>query len=635
MSLWYLRPVPEARPIYSDEQQALIDDPCKALLVAAPAGAGKTRVLVGKAQQLMESGVPSDRLCILTFTKKSAQDIKLRLANELYSAAEQVVCHTFHAFALECLRVDSGSLALGTDFSVLSPAKASQLLGRVVADLSPDANLSDGDAFKLYRELSASINRNESIEDRLERLPFVVSGEDVAPWLDAYVETKLSMRVLDYDDLLFMFTFLLETEVQYRQRFSERFVHVLVDEYQDVNDLQARMIALLSSHHGRIFAIGDHAQSIYGFRGANVRHFRSFVQAYPGAQIRHLHTNYRSTQTIVQAAETLLRQDQYFAGRSVQSAREVGEPIALVGCETVESEAGFIASEIEDLMSRGVAPSQIAVLVRLKHQAQQIELMLKARGVPLNVKVGRSFMDRPHVKGALALIRLTQEPNHAPSWLHLFGYVKGFGPVLSARACQFVLGETDTVGSSDQSRRARRFEQSVLEGLERFKKRPEDLFKVWSGLTAIDDADCSDEVDQDLSGLARLWVTQTHFTGLTDELNFMNGIDELGEVESERVTLLSIHQSKGLEWHSVFVPGVNEGTVPVFSAARHKDGLEEERRLLYVAATRARDRLYICCKAESADSLSQLGTHKSRFVEVLLQDDPSLFEGVWVSGQCQ
>ena len=632
MSLWSPRPVPEAQLVYSDEQQALIDDPCNALLVAAPAGAGKTRVLVGKAQQLIESGIPSDRLCILTFTKKSAQDIKLRLAAELDSAAEQVVCHTFHAFALECLRIDSGSLALGADFSVLSPTKASQLLGRVIADLSPNTHLSDGDAFKLYRELSASINRNESIDGRLKRLPFVVSSHDVASWLDAYVETKLSMRALDYDDLLFMFTFLLETEVQYRHRFSERFVHVLVDEYQDVNDLQARMIALLSSHHGRIFAIGDHAQSIYGFRGANIRHFRSFAQAYPGAQMRQLHTNYRSTQIIVQAAERLLRQDQYFAGRSVQSAREVGEPIALVGCETMESEAGFIASEIEALILRGVPPSEIAILVRLKHQAQQIELILKTRGVPLNVKVGRSFMERPHVKGALALIRLSQEPNHAPSWVHLLSYVKGFGPVLSTRACKFILGETDTVGTSDQSRRAKHFEQTVLEGIELFKHNPGELFKVWSGLTAFDDEGRIHEVEQDLSGLARLWATQSNFTGLTDQLNFMNGMDELGEAQSQRVTLLSIHQSKGLEWHSVFVPGVNEGTVPVFGAARHEDGLEEERRLLYVAATRARDRLYICCKAESADSLSQLGTHKSRFVEVLLQDDPSLFEGVWVSG---
>lgn len=632
MCPWYPRPVPDARPIYSDEQQALINDPCSALLVAAPAGAGKTRVLVGKAQQLIESGIPSDRLCILTFTKKSAQDIKLRLAVELGSAAAQIVCHTFHAFALECLRIDSGSLSLGTDFSVLSPGKASQLLGRVVADICPDTNLSDADVFKLYRELSASINRNQSIEERLGRLPFTLSSDDVARWLDAYVETKLSMRALDYDDLLFMFTFLLETDEPYRIRFSERFVHVLVDEYQDVNDLQARMIALLSSHHGRIFAIGDHAQSIYGFRGANIGHFRSFVDAYPDAQIRHLHVNYRSTQMIVQAAETLLRQDQHFTGRSVESARDTGEPVVLVGCQTVESEAGFIASEIDGLIQRGVPASEIAVLVRLKHQAQQIELMIKARGIPINVKVGRSFMERHHVKGALALIQLTQEPNHEPSWLYLLGYVKGFGPVLSERACHFLLGKTDTVGSADQSRRARQFEKAVLEGLEVITHTPEDLFKAWSVLAAFDGEACRYEVEQDLVGLARLWALQRNVTGLTDQLNFMNGIDEIGDGEQSRVTLLSIHQSKGLEWNSVFVPGVNEGTLPIFGAARHEDGLEEERRLLYVAATRARDRLYICCKAESVDSLSQLGTQKSRFIETLLQDDPSLFEGVWVSG---
>ena len=486
--------------------------------------------------------------------------------------------------------------------------------------------------FKLYRELSASINRNESIEDRLDRLPFSVSPQEVSAWLDAFVETKLSMRALDYDDLLFMFTFLLETEDNYRHRFSERFVHVLVDEYQDVNDLQARMIALLSSYHRRVFAIGDHAQSIYGFRGANIDHFRSFLDAYPGAQIRKLHVNYRSTQMVVKAAETLLKQDHHFAERMVESGREVGKPVVLVGSQNVEAEARFIAVEIQRLLSVGVEYSNIAVLVRLKHQAPQIELTLKGHGIPLNMKVGRSFMERDHIRGALALIRLIQVPNHRSSWLHLLGYLKGFGPVLSQRAYDFLFGLTDTFSSSTQVQRVRDLESRVMDGLERIKHDAQALFAVWSDLAQFSDIAARDEVVQDLMGLARLWTTQSDFTALTDQLSFTNGMDELGGTSTSRVTLLSIHQSKGLEWNSVFVPGVNEGTLPVFGAARHEDGLEEERRLLYVAATRATDRLYICCKADSEQALSQLGTQKSRFVETLLQDDPSLFEGVWVSG---
>ena len=413
---------------FTDEQRALITNTADALLVAAPAGSGKTRVLVGKLHQLVVNGVPPDRLCVLTFTKKSAQDIRTRLNALFAESAATLTCHTFHSFALECLRADSGSLALGSDFQVLSPSQSVGLLRSVIEETSPELSLSTRDVAKLYRELSVSINCNQSIEQRLDRLTFDAPIELISGWLDVFVERKLQQKALDYDDLLFFFTLLLETDDEYRRRLAERYVHVLVDEYQDVNDLQAQMVQLLSSFHRRVFAIGDHAQSIYGFRGANIRHFRQFLNTYPKGQIGHLGLNFRSNQVIVRLAESLLKQDRHYADRSVRSARELGERVALVGSPNSEVEAEFIASEISRLTRDGLPPSEISILVRLKSQAPQIELMLKMKGVPVNVKVGGSFLERSHVKDVLACLRLINEPAHEESWRLLFVHLRVLVP---------------------------------------------------------------------------------------------------------------------------------------------------------------------------------------------------------------
>ncbi|MGB0646347.1 MAG: ATP-dependent helicase, partial [Bradymonadia bacterium] len=565
---------------FTDEQRALITNSADSLLVAAPAGSGKTRVLIGKLYQLVVDGVPPDRLCVLTFTKKSAQDIRSRLSALVAESMSTLTCHTFHSFALECLRADSGTMALGNDFQVLSPSQSIGLLRSVIEEVSPELSLSARDVAKLYRELSVSINCNQSIEGRLDRLPFEAPVNLISSWLDIFVERKLQQKAVDYDDLLFLFTLLLETDDEYRGRIAERYVHVLVDEYQDVNDLQARMVELLSSHHHRVFAIGDHAQSIYGFRGANIRHFRQFLNTYPGGQIGQLGVNFRSNRVIVRLAESLLKQDRHFADRNVSSARGLGDRVSLVGSPSSEAEAEFIASEISRLTQDGLAPSEISILVRLKSQAPQIELMLKTKGVPVNVKVGGSFLERVHVKDALALLRLVNEPTHEGSWRLLFAHLTGFGPVLSTAAAQYVTGQIKRFGSLDQMQRAQLFETTVLQGVGALLDGTKNILNLWCQVTGSTRHQVSQDTERDLLRVGALWSEQKDFHTLSDALSFSNSSDDFCEQRTPEVTLLSIHQSKGLEWHTVFVPGLNEGTLPVFGAGKNDDGLEEERRLL-------------------------------------------------------
>ena len=615
---------------YSHEQQALINGDYQAVLVAAPAGSGKTRLLIGRAASLVRSGVPADRICCLTFTQKSAQEIQKRLCETLGPAGSEIVSATFHGFALQCLKVDSGALNLGSDFRIISMHESIQILKSVARTVDPEWHVSDQQAQKMYQNLSRSINKNEPVPLDCDAVDSPTNSIRMNALYNQFVEEKLRLKLVDFDDLMFMFSLLLDSDDAYRQRWSERFIHILVDEYQDVNDLQARLIDQLSSYHGKVFAIGDHAQAIYGFRGANVEHFRRFCTRFKNAEVHQLTTNFRSTSNIVNAAELLLKEESIYTDRAVVPAREDGCPIYLVGSPNKEIEATFIAAEISRLIDEGLCPSEISVLVRLKAQAGALEIAIRERQLPVRLKLGRRLCDRSHVKIALSLIRLAFEPSDEGAIRDVALQTKGFGPTL-ADGVIASLSRDDTHGlTPHQLSKIEWFKTKIFDVLATQPASAQLLWQLWCLLKGLDPMERIDEIAADLEHVGALWTQYGSYGAFHNALVLGTSSDHDDAVLEPSVTLMSIHQSKGLEWDTVFVPGLNEGTLPIFGSNDTQDTLSEERRLLYVACTRARERLYLSCQAATDVEFSQFNGYQSRFLRHAFYRGPHLFNGIWI-----
>ena len=619
----------DVEPFYSNAQQSIIDGDFQSVLVTAPAGAGKTRLLIGRAVALVKSGIPADRICCLTFTQKSAQEMHHRLCDALGAIGADIVCATFHGFALNCLRADSGPFDLGEDFRIISAHEAVSLLQSTALVVESDWRLSLKEAQKLYQNLSRSINRNEALFPK-------TGGSDEAEsqkletLYGLFVEEKLRRKLMDFDDLIFMFSMLLENNDAYRQRWSERFIHLLVDEYQDINDIQARLIALLSTHHGNVFAIGDHAQAIYGFRGANITHFGSFSSQYESAEIRQLTTNFRSTANIVKAAELMLKGDDMFREREVVSSREDGEQVALVGSPNKNTEAVFIATEAARLIQMGMPANQMCILVRLKKQATALQEAFERFHLPLELRFGSRMTDLPHVQQALGLIQLSLNASDADALWSVLRQTRGITPDMAERYRSQESLHALLKGCDDGARALEWVFEKVIDPIISTPPSPDLLRHSWCAQQGIQPSSSLGRVGRDLDYLGQLWSQEPSYSAIYNEVAMRSEPETAEGSVQTSVTLMSIHQSKGLEWDTVWVPGLNEGTLPIFGAWNDTDTMAEERRLLYVACTRAREQLYLCCHASSTAEFSHFGGQQSRFLRQAFDQGPHLFNGVWV-----
>ena len=606
----------------SPDQQHIVDLNPGIHLVGAPAGSGKTRVMVNRIRALLASKMPADRILCLTFTQKAAAEISARLHHEIGLPASGLWCHTFHSFALQCLRSPlNGDLPLG-HFELVEQSVAMDMLFSVGKELFRERAPTAKQCKKLYRDWSRSINCNE-----LASVPLKVgslSHEETDVFLDAFVERKWSERFFDYDDLLFNCAMLLDEDPQFREFWSERFVYVCVDEYQDVNDLQARMLQSLTSHHRNLLAIGDRAQAIYGFRGANVNHFDNFSAQFSDASIFHLTHNFRSTATIVQAAELLFHDASDFRMRSVEAVRGDGLPIQLVGCTDAEAEARFIAREFKTLEQMGHPWNEMAVLVRLNRQVEQVARILGQNHIPVRT----NQVDEPQLSYEenmiLGLLALSE---HRANYEHVLQALHGLFGVASALQLNGLFHDRfQCVGFAEVA--------SILTGHQH---------QLW---IQIQQRLCGDRISAEANLLQILMVA-----GLVVTESIERAIAQWSQGRSEReirqfliasqtvaaasrnrsVTVSSIHRAKGLEWDHVYVAGLSEGILPFIASMHTSDELEEERRLMYVACTRARERLYLSSYANSGEEFSALAGNQSRFLRSLFYRSPGLFEGVWIS----
>ncbi|MFA7314738.1 MAG: ATP-dependent helicase [Candidatus Magasanikbacteria bacterium] len=595
------------------------DGPC---LVLAGAGSGKTRTITYRVAYLLEHNVEPENILLLTFTNKAAKEMTDRV-NQLTSGKIKMPWSgTFHRIAYKILRRYAPLLGYKNNFSILDSEDSRDVLKLCIKQEGVDRKERRFPSPNVIQSIiSYSRNASCNIKDVLEqKYPNWVDLEEVLSRISSeYAKRKLYANVMDFDDLLVNLFLLLYKNEHLRKKYSEKFHYVLVDEYQDTNKIQASVIELFASHYKNILVVGDDAQSIYSFRAADIQNILDFEKHYPNAKIFKLETNYRSTPEILSVANVVIANNKNQYKKELRSVvATFAKPEVHAFSESSE-EAEFIAGRILELRDEGIELNKIAVLFRAAFHSQALEMELTKRDIPYDYRGGTRFFERAHVKDVLAYLRIINNKNDSVAWSRVLNMQVGIGPasaekiynqisVAQESLVDFLPNLSDSlsargkIGWSDFI--------SVFNSMQRSgKKFPSDLIHgiLKSKYLEYLESEYPDyrERLQDLEQLAvfaERYLTLGESQALDRFLgeaslqeNYNNNQTEKKhkEKEDEKIILSTVHQAKGLEWDAVFILNVSAGQFPNDRSTGSDKELEEERRLFYVAITRARKYLYI------------------------------------------
>lgn len=623
-------------------------------LVLAGAGSGKTRTLVYRVAYLLEKGARPEEILLVTFTNKAAQEMRGRVETLLKTKAKGLWCGTFHHIANRVLRQWGKPLGLEPDFGILDEEDSRDLLKACLKSMEGEAQ-----GAKLPRPavmqslLSFSANAQKSVAETVaQNYPYLSQFTGFFEKLQRlYNERKRKTRNLDYDDLLLWWLELMKKSQNVRQNLAERFRFCLVDEYQDTNRLQHEIMMVLSERHRNLLVVGDDAQSIYSFRAATIRNILDFPKDFPDCRTFRLETNYRSTGSILSLANESIGHNREQFPKKLKSMRESGEKPQLVRVRDARQEADFIVQRILELRSEGRELSQFAVLFRAHYQAAELELELARRGIDYIVRGGVRFFEQAHVKDVLAYLRIVANPLDELAWIRALMLQAGIGVGYADRIFQKVeevQGDMarlleDSFGGSLPPRVRQGFLQfrGVLKRLAEPERRdhPEMLLEEvlergYNKHVLLNFENARDRLEdlRQLVNFAHSYKNLKEFLAdVTLREGFrgesFEGAGEGGEGEAPLV-LSTIHQAKGLEWGSVFVIGLTEGQFPHLKSLESEQQLEEERRLFYVASTRAKDLLFLTQPMMRYDS--QAGMVICRPSPFTAELSPTLYDEVEV-----
>ena len=576
-------------------------------LVIAGAGTGKTRTLVHRVAWLLDQGADPRGVVLLTFTRRAASEMLRRASGLVGGKAHRVRGGTFHGFANSVLRRHGDAVGVGRSFTVLDRGDSADLVGLVRTELGLGGK---GRRFPqkgtLLKLISSAVNTTRPMERLLEdHFPwFLHDLADIEAVAVRYAARKLEQQVLDYDDLLVHLDRLLKEHADVRRLVSGRCRHILVDEYQDTNRLQGRIAALLSVEHGSLMVVGDEAQSIYAFRGATVENILRFPDVFKGAQVTVLQDNYRSTQPVLDLANGVLQSAQRRYDKQLRAHIEGGVKPCLVEVGDESEQPGWVVERVLQLREEGVPLQRMAVLFRSAWHANLLELDLGAANIPFRKFGGIQFVEAAHVKDVMALLRVVANPLDALSWFRVLQWFEGVGRRTAQRILDGVLANspprldpapwaTKRYGA-DLAALATLIEAlgALVANVPALVERALDWYQPrMPGL--YDDAA---RRLRDLDTLPVLAEGQPNLDRFLADVSLdpPAGVEaEADDEEDEWITLSTVHSAKGLEWHTVFVLGLADGHFPSGYALDSDDGIEEERRLLYVAITRAERNLYL------------------------------------------
>ncbi len=611
-------------------------------LVIAGAGSGKTRTLVYRLAYLIDRGIEPGSLLLLTFTRKASSEMLTRASALIGARAERVTGGTFHSVANSLLRRYGRPIGLEPSFTILDRGDSEDLINLLRGELG----LSEKDKRFPRKATVAEIfskveNTLASLEDVLAK-EFPHFLEHLGPLTQlrqAYDKTKRERQLLDYDDLLVKLRDLLSRDEGARMAISSRFRYILVDEYQDTNRLQADLIRNLAATHDNVMVVGDDSQSIYAFRGATFRNIMEFPTLFPGATIYKLEENYRSTQPILNLAnEIILAAPERYSKRLF--TRKLDGPLpALVQASSENSQSRFMSQRILELREEGVPLNEIAVLFRSSFHSFDLEVELSRCNLPFVKRGGYKFIETAHVKDLLAHLRVVGNPGDAVSWNRILLLVEGVGPKKAQGVIATLMKSQDAISAFREmsgrfSAGLKDLARLITDAMRVGSMTPAELINEVYGYYLPILKDHYDDYPKRMRDLEHLFSIAERYHAIDDFLadlaleppdESVVGVEGVGR-DDERLVLSTIHSAKGLEWQCVFVIWLVDGRFPSVFSFMSEEELEEERRLLYVAATRAKHHLFLTYPINVYDRTSGAILSKpTRF----LDDVPSSLLETW------
>ncbi len=598
----------------NDEQREVVLAGGGPLLVIAGAGSGKTRTLVYRVSRLIEDGTDPSRIVLLTFTNRASREMLRRVEALVSVDTRRLLGGTFHSVGNRLLRRFGVRLGLAGNFTILDPEDARELLEASTSDRGipvVERRFPKGDVLlDLY---SNTINTGRPFAEVLaERTPHFAAFEgEIAGVFQRYRERKRLGNACDYDDLLLLWKRLLDESPETAAQIAASYDHVLVDEYQDTNRLQGDLVDGMARVRRNVTVVGDDAQAIYSFRGASFENILGFPERYPDAKTYRLTTNYRSTPQILALANASIAQNVRQFPKELRAVREGGVLPGVVALPDIPDQARFVAQRLLEWHDEGDRLADLAVLYRAHYQALELQIELTRRGIPYEIRSGMRFFEQRHVKDVLAFLRLVVNPKDELSWKRALKLFPRVGERAASAVWEAIGNRPDPLASFREREGAGGIElprgagaalqpfRSLLGRLESpsLRSSPGEAIravvdgvyrefaraKFPNGDARLDDLEQFAQFAQSYDSLPAFLEEVTLF-------NELSGEDVVaGEPDDDRVVLSSIHQAKGLEWSRVVVMGLSEGRFPSYRSANTDQGLEEERRLFYVAVTRAKN----------------------------------------------
>lgn len=599
----------------NEQQYAAVTAGDGPMLVIAGAGSGKTRTLTYRVAWLVEHGVAPERILLLTFTNKAAREMLRRVEGLLPMDVSAIWGGTFHHVANRMLRRHAKLLGYGNDFTILDREDAGDMLNDCVAEAGIDTKAERFPKGDVLAEIySLAVNTERSIEQVLAEQYeyFEHLAGPIKTLRDVYADRKRQANAMDYDDLLVNALRLFQEHKEVGDRYREQFLYVLVDEYQDTNRIQADLIDAIAMQHRNLMVVGDDAQSIYSWRGANFRNILSFPERYPAAKTFKIEVNYRSYPPILTLANDAIKANVHQFAKVLQPVRKGGVKPWLIPCADANQQSQFVAQRVLELRDEGVALNQIAILYRAHFHAMELQMELTRRNIPYVITSGLRFFEQAHVKDVSCFLKVALNPHDELAFKRIVKLMQGVGgksadklwatfhstlaghenlpaahpavPKKAADEWKQVAGVLNELRKGDDGRQTEEMIEIVVDGYyagylkvkyPNARQREEDLHQLAAFAAQFR------SVEDFLSQLALLTNLEA------DDANLIS------TNEQEFIRLSTVHQAKGQEWHAVFVIGLCDGMFPLARSLDNLEGEEEERRLFYVAVTRAKDELYL------------------------------------------
>jgi len=581
------------------------------LLIIAGAGSGKTKTLVYRVANLVDKGIPAEQILLLTFTRKAAEEMLKRASLVLDSRCQNISGGTFHGFANTALRQYAQHIGFEPNFTILDRSDSEDL----IKTIRKDKGFSTTDKrFPKKGTLASLFSKSTNTSTAIDKIvmndfpQFLDFIEEIQQIETEYHHQKKLMQVMDYDDLLTRFLECITQNPAIQERFKSYYQYILVDEYQDTNSIQARLVkSILNESHNNITVVGDDAQSIYSFRGAHFQNIIKFPDHFPDTTIIKLEQNYRSTQPILDLTNAMISNAAQHFSKKLYTENKSSVKPQIVETTNDNEQSKFICKKILELRENDTPLSKIAVLIRSGWHSNDLELELKAHNIPFQKMGGFKFVETSHIKDLLSYCHIIYNPLDMISWTRILLLLDGCGAAAAKKITSAIPGnlhQLDQIVASHQNKKYASDLQTLLKlvGEPSTKTLKPSLIldkalTLYNPLFKLKYDDFhkrQSDIDSLVTIIDRFKTLDTMLSELSlDPPNTTQSDSSYADNDEEKLCLSTIHSAKGLEWDTVFILSAIDGYIPSFQSLGDIDQIEEERRLLYVALTRAEKNLFI------------------------------------------